>query len=70
MPLLFLYPTKSHLHKEMGKPLAYEETSIFGAEYKGDGEYYGGGNLSLDWRLGRRWDALITIDNGVISKIK
>lgn len=38
MTLIVRYPTKKACKESIGKPLRYTETSMFGAEYKPDGE--------------------------------
>ena len=35
------YETKKELTKNIGKPLEYTETSMFGSEYKSDGKFCG-----------------------------
>jgi len=34
MTMIVLYPTKKELKDSIGKPLKYQETSMFGNEYK------------------------------------
>ena len=60
------YPTKKACKEAIGKPLRYVETSMFGAEYKGDGTYTVVGPSPYD----RKWYGNITVTNGVISKVK
>jgi hypothetical protein len=39
--MIFNYPTKKSLKESIGQPLEYTETSLFGAEFKSDGEFTG-----------------------------
>ena len=59
------YPTKKSLKASLGKPLRYEETSLFGREYHGDGSYTVVGPSPYD----RRWYATVKVEDGVIAKV-
>lgn len=53
-----------------GEPMGDErivETSMFGAEYKGDGEYTVVGS---DPERNRKWFAQLTFENGKVIKVK
>ena len=60
-----LYPTKKALKAAVGKELVYEETSIFGAEYRADGSFCVVGPSPYK----RTWFANVTMVNGLISKV-
>lgn len=61
------YKTKKELKEHIGKPLRYIETSMFGPEYKPDG------NLTVvgpDPYTNRKWYANIIMKHGLIEKVK
>jgi hypothetical protein len=60
------YKTKSELKASVGKPLEYEETSAFGSEYKPDGIFC----VVHSPYVKRDWFAEITMENGLIKKVK
>ena len=60
-----LYKTKKAAKEAIGKEPRFQETSMFGAEYKGDGRYTVVGPSPYE----RKWYATITVVNGVISKV-
>lgn len=59
------YKNKKELKEQVGKPLFYKETSIFGDEYKSNGTF-----LVADGSPQRKWFAKITIKNGLIAKVE
>ena len=59
------YPTKKALKASIGNPLRYEETSMFGPEYKPNGHFAVVGPSTYQ----RKWFAQITMKDGVISKV-
>jgi len=59
------YPTKAALKKSIGKALFYEETSMFGEEYKENGTFAVVGPSPYK----RNWFANVTIENGLIKKV-
>ena len=60
------YKTKKELKSQIGKPLDYIETSIFGNEYKENGSFcVVGPSPNL-----RKWFAQVTIVNGLIKTVK
>ena len=61
------YPTKKACREAIGKAFKFVETSLFGAEYKGDGTYTVVGPCPY---TKRNWYAHVTVTNGVISKVK
>lgn len=59
------YPTKKALKENVGKPLKYEETSFFGAEFKENGKFPVVGPSPLN----RKWYAEVVMENGLIKKV-
>jgi hypothetical protein len=59
------YPSKKALKENIGKPLRYEETSMFGNEYKPDGTFCVVGPSPTS----RKWFASVTMKNGLIAKV-
>lgn len=60
------YKTKKALKENIGKPLRYVETSMFGAEYKPDGTFCVVGPSPTE----RKWYAEVTMKDGLIYKVK
>jgi hypothetical protein len=60
------YTTKKLLKAAIGQELRYEETSMFGAEFKADGTFCVVGPSPRE----RKWFAEVTMANGLISKVK
>lgn len=60
------YPTKKALKASVGQPLRYEETSIFGPEYKANGTFCVVGPSPYQ----RKWYAEVTMENGLIRRVK
>jgi len=61
------YSTKKELKENIGKPLRYVETSLFGSEYKDDGEFV---VVGPDAYTNRKWYAKVTMKDGLIEKVK
>ncbi len=59
------YATKKDLKASVGKPLGYSETSLFGAEYKRDGEFCVVGPSATQ----RKWFATVKMVDGKIAKV-
>ena len=59
------YPTKRDLRASIGQPLRYEETSLFGPEYKSDGTFPVVGPGAYD----RKWYAKVTLENGIVVAV-
>lgn len=59
------YKSKKELKEAIGKPLRYEETSIFGSEYKSNGTFCVVGPSPYQ----RKWYAQVTMENGLIKKV-
>jgi hypothetical protein len=64
MTLIANYPSKKDCKANIGKPLRYIETSMFGPEYKPDGQ------LTVANRQGREWFGIVTMVNGLIAKVE
>jgi hypothetical protein len=61
------YATKKELKLNIGKPLKYVETSMFGSEYKANGTFcVVGPNAYRE----RKWYAEVTMKNGLIARVK
>ncbi len=60
------YQTKKSLKESVGQPLNYEETSMFGPEYKETGKFCVVGPSPYN----RKWFAEVTMENGLIKKVK
>lgn len=63
------FKTKKELKAHVGKPIAGHivETSIFGPEYRETGVSYVVGPC---YKTNRKWDARITCEKGVLSKVE
>ena len=59
------YKTKKDLKGDIGKPLRYLETSLFGQEYKPNGEVY----LVGPEAYVRKWFARVTMKDGLIVRV-
>jgi hypothetical protein len=59
------YATKKLLKENVGKPLRYVETSMFGEEYKANGTFCVVGPSPTK----RVWYATVTMENGLIKKV-
>jgi hypothetical protein len=60
------YKTKKDLRDSVGDGLRYTETSVFGAEYKSTGEFEVVGPDAYS----RKWYATVTMENGLIKKVR
>jgi hypothetical protein len=59
------YKTKKDLKAAVGQSLRYQETSMFGPEYKENGVLYVVGPAPLQ----RKWYAQVTMKDGLIAKV-
>lgn len=59
------HATKKSLKSAIGERPCFVETSMFGNEFKGDGEYTIVGPSPYD----RKWYATVTVRDGLISKV-
>ncbi len=68
--MLVPYASKKDLKAQVGKPLRYTETSMFGNEYKADGTFAVAHRPAVQvGDGGREFFAEITMKNGVIAKV-
>jgi len=67
--IIFNYESKKVLKENIGKPLRYIETSMFGPEYKADGMLTGANRPHITGR-GREFFANVTMANGLIKAVK
>lgn len=58
------YKSKKALKENIGKPLDYTETSMFGEEYKANGTF-----CVADSSPSRKWFAQVTMKDGLIFKV-
>jgi len=71
MTMLVLgYPSKKALKEEIGKPLKYRETSMFGAEYRANGSFAVAHRPAITGKLGREFFATVTMRDGLIAKVE
>ena len=59
------YKTKKDLKADIGKPLGYNETSMFGPEYKSTGKFAVVGPSAYE----RKWFATVVMKEGIIAKV-
>jgi hypothetical protein len=67
--IIFNYKSKKVLKENIGQPLKYIETSIFGEEYVLNGMLTGANRPHITG-IGREFFAQVTMENGKISKVK
>ena len=67
--IIFNYPSKKELKANVGKPLKYIETSLFGAEYIPNGSITGANRPHITG-LGREFFAIVTMENNIIKGVK
>ncbi len=66
--LIFAYPSKKNLKENIGNPLLYLETSMFGIEYS-DNATLTGANRPHVTGFGREFFAQVTMKDGLIHKV-
>lgn len=66
--LIFDYPSKKELATQVGKPLRYRETSVFGPEYRDDGVLTGCNRPHITGHK-REFFANVTMRDGLIAKV-
>ena len=67
--IVFNYPSKKVLKENVGQPLRYIETSMFGEEYRSDGQLTGANRPHITGR-GREFFATVTMRDGKIAGVK
>ena len=68
MTMIAVYPSKKELKANIGKPLRYIETSMFGAEYRPNGKLVVANRPHITG-IGREFFAEVTMENGLIKKV-
>jgi hypothetical protein len=66
--IVFNYASKKELKENIGKPLRYIETSMFGNEYLDNGKLIGANRPHITGK-GREFFASVIMSNGLISKV-
>ena len=67
--MILNYESKKALKENVGKPLRYTETSMFGDEYRPDGQFCGCNRPHLTGYK-REFFATVTMTDGLISSVK
>jgi hypothetical protein len=67
--IVFNYPSKKVLKENVGKPLRYIETSMFGAEYRSNGTLVGANRPHITGQ-GREFFAKVTMQDGLIARVE
>ena len=67
--LILNYKSKNELKEQIGKPIDYTETSVFGPEYKPDGIIVGSNRPHSTNNKGREFFAEVTLKNNLIKKV-
>ena len=66
--IVFDYPSKKELRGQIGHPLHYIETSVFGPEYRDNGRLTGAYRPTITGK-GHEFFATVTMKNGLIAKV-
>jgi hypothetical protein len=64
------YPSKKDLKAAVGKSLCYDETSMFGPEYKSSGTFTVAGRPHMSSVVKREFFATVTMENDLIKSVK
>ena len=67
--IVFNYPSKKEMKTNIGKPLRYTETSMFGPEYLDNGILTGANRPHITGQ-GREFFARVTMRDGLIAKVE
>lgn len=67
--IIFNYASKKELKANIGQPLRYIETSLFGPEYRSTGTLTGANRPHITGQ-GREFFANVTMENGLIKGVK
>ena len=68
MTMIVLYPSKKVLKESIGQRLKYQETSVFGPEYKSNGTLTVANRPHITG-MGREFFAQVTMKDDVIVKV-
>jgi hypothetical protein len=69
MTMIAVYKSKKELKSQVGKPLNYLETSMFGPEYKSDGRIVVANRPHITG-IGREFFAEVTMAKDLIISVK
>ena len=67
--LIARYPSKKACKESIGQPFKYQETSIFGPEYRDNGTLTVANRPHITG-MGREWFGQVTLENGLIKSVK
>lgn len=67
--MILNYISKKILKEQLGQPLNYTETSMFGDEFKANGTFTGCNRPSITGIKGREFFASVTMVDGLIAKV-
>ena len=67
--MILNYPSKKELKANVGKPLNYTETSMFGDEFLSDGTFVGCNRPTITNNKGREFFARVTMQDGLIFSV-
>ena len=67
--MILNYESKKVLKEQIGKTLDYQETSMFGPEFKPDGKFCGCNRPHITGYK-REFFAEVTMENGLIKNVK
>lgn len=68
--MIVFYPSKKEMKGHIGEPLLYRETSMFGNEFKADGEFCVSNRPQITRVKGREFFATVTMKDGKIAGVK
>ena len=68
MTMVVVYSSKKELKENIGKPLKYIETSLFGPEYRDNGMLTVANRPHIT-KMGREFFAQVYMENGIILKV-
>ena len=68
MTMIALYPSKKVLKEAVGQRLKYQETSMFGDEYRDNGTLTVANRPHITG-MGREFFAQVTMKDGIIQKV-
>ena len=67
--MILNYRSKKVLKENIGQPLNYTETSLFGNEYKSDGQFVGCNRPTITNNKGREFFASVTMKDDKIEAV-
>ena len=68
--IILNYRSKKMLRANIGQPLRYTETSVFGPEYKRNGVFAGSNRPQITGNGGREFFASVTMKHGLIKEVR